>query len=248
MSSFIKNVCDYMWNTWEYKAILVYLFMGIFFITCQFSGLNYEQMLISSFTNKLFLVVILYPSFVAMFYLAYQYINKNYSLLLRMSSRKKYVSISVVTMLVMAMLLFIQIIIMLLICCNIITHSDFKITNELNYNVNDFIIFIIETIKIFGTVVIIGLLTLLLQISFKKQGVVAIFLIALLTLIFFGDRMYPTGIIILDIFNPGFQSHGYTLTNSLWILIGYGLIYFSLVISLLYFGVRKKIKKVDIGI
>ena len=101
MSSFIKNVCDYMWNTWEYKAILVYLFMGIFFITCQFSGLNYEQMLISSFTNKIFLVVILYPSFVAMFYLAYQYINKNYSLLLRMSSRKKYVSISVVTMLVM---------------------------------------------------------------------------------------------------------------------------------------------------
>ena len=137
---------------------------------------------------------------------------------------------------------------MLLICCNIITHIDFKITNELNSNVNDFIISIIETIKIFGTVVIIGLLTLLLQISFKKQGVVAIFLIALLTLIFFGDRMYPTGIIILDIFNPGFQSHGYTLTNSLWILIGYGLIYFSLVISLLYFGVRKKIKKVDIGI
>ena len=60
--------------------------------------------------------------------------------------------------------------------------------------------------------------------------------------------MYPSRIIILDIFNPGFQSHGYPLTNSLWILIGYGLIYFSLVISLLYFGIRKKIKKVDIGI
>ena len=81
MSKFIKTVYNYLWNTWEYKAILMYLFIGIYFFTGQFSGLNIEQMLISSFTNKIFLVVILYPSFVAMFLLTYQYISKNYNLL-----------------------------------------------------------------------------------------------------------------------------------------------------------------------
>ena len=142
----------------------------------------------------------------------------------------------------MALLLFIKTIIMSVICCIITEHSGFKITNELNYIVNDFIIFIIEIIKIFGTIVIIGLLTLLLEISFKKQGVVSLFLIALLTLIFFGDKMYPSGIFIIDIFNPGFQSHGYTLINSLLVLISYCLIYFITIIMLLYVGIKKKIK------
>lgn len=113
MSKFIKTVYNYLWNTWEYKAILMYLFIGIYFFTGQFSGLNIEQMLISSFTNKIFLVVILYPSFVAMFLLTYQYISKNYNLLLRMGSRKKYVIISVLTLIIMALLLFIKTIIML---------------------------------------------------------------------------------------------------------------------------------------
>ena len=248
MSKFIKTVYNYLWNTWEYKAILMYLFIGIYFFTGQFSGLNIEQMLISSFTNKIFLVVILYPSFVAMFLLTYQYISKNYNLLLRMGSRKKYVIISVLTLIIMALLLFIKTIIMSVICCIITEHSGFKITNELNYIVNDFIIFIIEIIKIFGTIVIIGLLTLLLEISFKKQGIVSLFLIALLTIIFFGDKMYPSGIFIIDIFNPGFQSHGYTLINSLLVLISYGLIYFITIIMLLYIGIKKKIKDVDIGV
>ena len=248
MSSFIKNVINYFCSTWEYKAILIYIFLGSFFITCQNAGLNYSELLSSSFTNKIFLTVILYPSFVAMFMLTYQYISKNYSLLLRLKTRKKYATFCIVTIIIMTIFLFLQAFIIELINCNLTPHSDFKITNNLNYSVNDFIIFIISVIKILLTAIVIGFFNLFLQLKFNNKNVTVIILMACLTLIFFGDKFYPSGFWLIDFFNPGFQSHGYYLLNNTTELIVSGIVYFSVIISLLIYLINRSSKKCKIGV
>ena len=225
----------YFCSTWEYKAILVYIFMGSFFITYQNAGLSYGELVTSSFTHKIFLVVILYPSFIAMFMNLYQYINKNYCLLLRIRDRKKYAQFCMHTVVFMSLFLFIHVVVIVLINCNITPHADFKFTHNLGYDSPDFIVFLVE-----------GAWRPVVDVS--RSRIVGVILMFSLTLLFFGDKFYPCGIFVMDLFNPGFQSHGYMLINHIWELIVSGLIYFPIVFLLLYFGILKSSKKIYIGV
>ena len=238
----------YFCSTWEYKAILVYIFMGSFFITYQNAGLSYGELVTSSFTHKIFLVVILYPSFIAMFMNLYQYINKNYCLLLRIRDRKKYAQFCIHTVVGLSLFLFLHVVVIVLINCNITPHADFKFTHNLGYDSPDFIVFLVAIMKVLLTVLGIGLFNLFLQFTIKRRKIVGVILMFSLTLLFFGDKFYPCGIFVMDLFNPGFQSHGYMLINHIWELIVSGLIYFPIVFLLLYFGILKSSKKIYIGV
>ena len=248
MNKFIKNVINYFCSTWEYKAILIYIFVGSFFITCQNANLNYFELLMSSFTNKIFLIIILYPSFIAMFIIIYQYISQNYSLLLRLKTRKQYAKFCINTIVVMTIFLFLQAFIIALINCNITPHDDFKITHNLKYNVNDFVIFIVAVVKIFLTSLSIGFFHLFLQLKFNRKNIVSFIMIVCLTLIFFGDKLYPTGIWLIDFFNPGFQSHGYNLLNNTSEFVISGCIYFSTIFILLFLLINRASKFSQIGV
>ena len=67
-------------------------------------------------------------------------------------------------------------------------------------------------------------------------------------MIFFGEKLYPSGIYILDIFNPGFNSHGYLLTNKIIDLIISGIIYFPTIDTMLLKLIFNENKKSSIGI
>ena len=211
-------------------------------------GLDYGTMLMSSFTNKIFLILIFYPCFIVMFTLIYQYINQSYSLLLRLKTRKKYALFCMMTVFIMTIFLFLQAFIIALICCNVVSHSDFKLTNNLKYPVNDFIIILISILKVFLTSLVIGFLNLLLCFKFHRKNINVIVLMFYLIFLFFSDRFYPSGFFLLDVFNPGFHSHGYDWTRNLFTLVGTGFIYFVTVLTILLHSIVKSSKNIKIGV
>lgn len=240
----IENFC----SSWEYKAMILYIFTGCFFTTAQLNGLNYIEMFFNSFTNKIFLIVVLYPSFLVMFFYVFQYLNKNNEILLRLGGRYKYAKYILVTMLSMSFFLFFQVIIIVLICCNIVPNEGFILSSNLGYDVYDFIVLIVALIKVFLTITSIGLLNIFLMFKFDRMHIVLIFLMAFLMVLFFGDKIFPMGNLFFQTINPAFHSHGYIYENNILRLIVTGIIYFTLVIIILIRLISISVKDSSLGI
>lgn len=248
MNSFSRSIFEHFCNSWEYKAILLYIMIGCFFTTAQMNGLGYVELFFSTLTNKIFLIVVLYPSFLVMYFLIFRFINKNQSVLLRLYNRKNFSKYNIVNMIFMSMFLYFQVLLIILICCNLIKNTGFEIDYSIGYDVNDIVITFTSIIKIFLTIISIGLLNLFLQLRFETKNISFIILLIILMLLFFGDKVYPTNNVIIDTFNPSFHSHGYMFENSFFKLIVTSIIYFSFVIPVLLFAVFKSSKKANLGL
>ncbi len=248
MNSLTKIVFKNFCSTWEYKAILLYIAISMFFITPQYSGFGYLEIFNYSFTNKIFLVVVLYPSFLVMFYIIFNNLKCNTEIILRFNSRREFCKKLIFTILFMTMFLYFQTILITLICCNITQNSGFKITENLGFNTLDIYVYIINLLKILLTTFIITLIGVLTIFKSNSRSKTLIILILFLIIICFGDKFYPSGIYLLDLFNPGFNSHGYMLTNKLSVLIISGIAYFNLVIFVLLLFIFKNCKNVELGV
>lgn len=247
MKAFNKIVFYKFCSSWEYKAIILYIFLGMFFTTAQYTNRTYFEIFNYSITNKNFLVVVLYPCFLVMTYKIMHNICSVKEIIIRFNDKITFCKNFIKVNFYMSLFIFIQTIIITLICCNITANNGFEITSNLKYDVLDIYVYIVNIIKIFLTIVTITLLGILL--IYKKNKYISIITIILSTLmIFFGEKLYPSGIYILDIFNPGFNSHGYLLTNKIIDLIISGIIYFPTIDTMLLKLIFNENKKSSIGI
>lgn len=247
MSRWIIRLYSKVSSSWEYIGILLYLFVGTFFLGYQLAGANYLTLFTSIFTNKIFQTIFLYPSFIFLFILTYSKINHQSDLIIRLNTRKKYAQYMIATVTVFSAFLFLQVLLILLINCNLIPHTNFSTSNSFGYDCSDFIVSFVQIVKIFCTVLTLAYLSLLLQFVSKVQVTTVILMIAII-LLFFLERMYPTGIMVLDTLNPGFHSSGLFLETSIWKLTITGMIYFVIVFIILYIGIIKSARKGKIGI
>lgn len=247
MSKWIIHLYSKISSSWEYIGILLYLFVGTFFLGYQLAGADYLTLFTSIFTNKIFQTIFLYPSFIFLFILTYSKINHQSTLIIRLNTRKKYAQYMIATITVFSAFLFLQVLLILLINCNLIPHTNFSANNLFGYDCNDFVVSLIQVGKIFCTILTLAYLSLLLQFRTRMQTTVTVLMLVIISL-FFLERMYPTGILVLDMFNPGFHSSGVFLETSIWKLTITGIIYFAIAFVLLYNGIIKGAKKGKIGI
>lgn len=245
--SFMKNITINFCSTLEYKTIICYIFIGSAFTTAQYAGLSYMEIFMCSFINKIFLIVILYPSFIAMFITIYRYINENPAILLRLKNRVEYAKYSIFSVIFMSLFLLIHIIIILAICCNMTPNIGFHNTKNFGYNINDFAMFLIFFFKITFTIFTIGLLNLTLMFKNSKKNISLIVLMTFLLILFFGDKVYPSGSKILDTFNPSFHSHGFALESNVMFIITSGFTYFICIFTLLITLIFKSSKATKLG-
>lgn len=245
--SFMKNIISNFSSTLEYKTIISYLFIGSLFTATQFTGSSYMEVFMGALTNKIFMVVILYPSFIAMFITIYRYIGDNQMIITRLNNRKKFAIYSIISVIFMTIFLLLHELIIMGICANSTMNSGFQSTRNLEYNVSDFIVYIVCLIKIILTICTIGFVNLVISFKYNKKNISVIILMACLTIIFFGEKFYPSGIKIIDIFNPGFHSNGYALVNNIYILINNGIIYFTCIITILLILIFRYARITNLG-
>lgn len=246
MNRLVGNILKDFVGTWEYKTILLYLFMGSMVFVNQSLTEPYWNIFLGSFTKKTFLIVILFASFLAMFVFIYRQIINNQPLLLRLSSKKNFVIFCLLMLVVSSAFLFAQAIIIQLICCNLRPHLGYSLT-MVKYDANSYFIMIIALLKVFFTILSIGLLYLVCYFSFKKKNISIFVSLAFLFLLYFGDRVFSESNFLFVAFNPGYQAYGFYLTNQISTFILSGLVYFGLVFGIFSILLFYKAKKKDLG-
>ncbi len=232
----------------EYYVILGYIVLGCIAFTTSFSGDSYLNILLATTNNKIFLTIFLYPSFIFLWYFVIKYMNNDYLYLLRVKSRKEYLIKTLMQLFLSTILLYVQFILIELICVNLTNHSDFIISNNLGYNVNDLIVLIASLVRTFLNLLVIGTLAYILLVKKDNKGFGLIILFLLLIIIYFADRLYPIGLSIVDMFNLGFQFYGFDLCNDIYYYIFSNIIFFVFNFSILMVVLFKRYMKIDLGI
>lgn len=243
-----NNVFKIISSKKEYYILLIYMIFGCFFITSSFEGESYLNILLAVVSNKIFLVIFFYPSFIYLWHLVTNYMNNDSLSLLRAKNRKNYVFLMLKQLFFATILVYFQYIIIQLICVNITEHTDFTITYNLGYNVNDFIVLLVCFLRTFLNLLVFCLFTFLFfeQSNRRELGLIAIF--GVLMIIYFSGRYYPSKIIFLNFLNLGFQFYGVTLCNNILYFIFSNILFFIVVSLFLFYILLKKIRKINFNL
>ncbi len=222
--------------------------LGCLAFANRYAGDAYLDIMLTITNNKIFLIIFLYPSFVFLWYLVINYMNNDYSYLLRMNNRRDYLFKIIKQLILATTLFFLQYIVIQMIFINITKHTPFLISNNFGYDTNDFILLLVCLGRTFLNLLILGLFSfLLLMEDYNKEfSSSIIFLVLIIT--FFSDRFYATKYSLINIFNLGFQVYGYDLCNNIYYLISSSIFFFLTLSLILMFTINKKYQKIDLGI
>ena len=243
MNNIDKGFFEYFTHSLEYKIMLVYLFLGVVF-TQTLSSNDYITNIIDILSDKIFVSIFLYPSFLALYYIFYNYSNNNTALLLRIKNRNNYKKHNLINIIFNTLFLYINVLLLIIIVTNL-EGKIFKV-NQMLYGVNNYIMLIIVAVKNVLNLIILGLLCnfLKLKYSFRFSSILIFFYLIVSSL---GARLY-TGVFLIDMFNPGIHSCGYNYVDSIDMLIKMSIIYYIVLIPVLIYAIGIETKKVLIGV
>lgn len=247
MINFAKTIILHILSSVEYYISLLIIALGLLFTVVQYVDSEYSFMVFSSLTNKTLIVAILLPCFIFVTYKTLNHINHNTNLILKLNNRLSLINYTIMTILFLNLILFLESFLITLIISNITQHQNFVLTNILGFGCNDMIIMIIEIIKLFLLIYLFSLLSVFLYYFFQNKSISLLIMLLLCISLFFFSRLI-TGNIFIDIFNPSFQFLGHGYTKNILELVISGIIYYSVSYSLLILFLKKKIETEDIGI
>lgn len=225
-----------------------YLFFGTMVFTSSFSDNAYLDIIFSVLNNKTFLVIFVYPSFLFLWYMVIQYTMNDYTHIVRWKDSWRYLLNIIKQLIKTTIMIYFQYLLFQLISVNMTSHTPFDFSSNLNYNVNDFIVYLVCIFRSILNLIIFSIFTLFLFIKTHKNGLAIGVLFLILMIIYFGDRLYYISNPIMNIFNLGFQAYGYDIANNILYLLCSNLIFFSLSLVLLLFSLLKIAKKIDFGV
>ncbi len=243
-----KEITSLVLSSIEYKIILIFIFIGTIFTTTKFSGTNHITMYALALNNITYQLIILYPTFIFVVYLLIKYLDKQYYVFLRFKSRYEFIKYAIKQLIKLSAIIYISDIIIVLICCNLTMHSGLNVTSIYNYNINSIIMILISTIKIYLTILVIGLINIIAIYKTNSKIIAPIISIIYVASFVVFDMYYPTNNIILDTLNPVYHSCGIEYSSNIIESIIKSVVYFGILIPTLYYWSIKSGNNVDINI
>ncbi len=232
MFSLAKETLRHFYHSIEFIIIICYLAFGCFVFTGRTSGASYIQIFGNPFIKYHFVGAFIYPTFLIAHNYIYQQINTSNSFILRIGNRYKLALTHLLSMLFVTIYMFIIMLLLTLIFTNLVSNNGLFITYDLGLNVNDLIVLIASIIKLFFNLLVLGLINIVGQnILGTKKGIILPIIYFLLTMV--SAFNYPTNSTLLNIFNPGFHSHGILEARNIYEAINYGIIYFLVMFIIL---------------
>ncbi len=229
-----------------YKVFIILIaFISLIFISNN-SGLPYDKLILFTFSNKNFLAPVFYLIFVFVVIQILNITNSNNDLLLKLENRLNFVKFNIRILIKASLIYFIEIFIIFLIISNLTPHAPFVMAKDLGYNTYDIIITIVLILKIFLTLVSIGLLNITLYLVLHKKNIALILVIIYISIVYFCDKFLSDNN-ILNIFNPSYHSHGGYHSSDIYFSVYSGIIFFSTFYLLCYFLIKANINKIHLG-
>lgn len=228
----------------EYYALITYLFFGTFAFTISYADNPYIDILLSMINNKIFLVVFMLPSFVLFWNMIIKYSTNDYQTIIRMGKRKNYIIFLSKELTKASCLLFFQYIVFQLICINLTSHTNIFISNTYNYNVNDFVLYIVCVIRLFLNIITIKYLFSFLYLNIRNKEYSIFIMFTLFIIIYFCNRLFFINS-FFNYINIGYHYYGIDLTNNIYELIISNILFNSILSIILIILMNKKIKKIN---
>lgn len=248
MKNSVLTLSNYFFSRKFTLLIILYLVLGCFFVSFEFANRDYFDIFIATLTSEKFTTIFLFPSFLAMYYNLFLYLDNWNEVVLRTKTRKNYVKYHFKFILKATIYFFVIVLLILGIFCNFMPKSGYSLTMYSQYqNVPAFILIVLSMLKIFFSLFILGLINLIFSLRCRNQMIsviVGIFYILILQF----SRVFYTPSVLAAILSPGFHAFGVELTNNIIYCLITDFLYFMVIIILCYFIALRVGKKCNIGI
>lgn len=232
-------------SSWEYKVILLVIAFGSFFVKMWYIDYNYVELALYSFTNKSFLITILFPGFFILFIYLYDTLTKNYNLIIKFKDRKSFVIFSIQVIIIVSFIMFLELIMLNYIFTNLTPNYISNDYYSMGYTLPDLAVSFIVYVKLYLTIISIGFITIIIK---NKYNGIYLYVTMFIYIMVISQtyRLYGDNY-VFNLINPGFHSYGYLLNSNIYNIINTGIIYFSIVFLILTIFIFKSIKHMEIG-
>lgn len=246
MKSNFDKLTEYFVSRKYTILIICYLVLGCFFVSFEYANREYFDIFLGTLTNEKFTIIFLLPSFLALFHNLFNFLDCRYEIILRLKSRKKYVSYHLLFLLKVTLFFFLITLLILGIFCNFVPKSGNGLSFYSQYNVHYIYLILLSVVRVLITLFLLGLLHYIFSMKFENQFYSLLIMSIYILFLEFTRVFYVDG--ILAFFNPGFHAFGLELSNDIIFCVVSDFVYSICCFAICIFFSYKIGKKNNIGI
>lgn len=233
-----SQVIKHIINSKIFILIILYIFIGTFFISSEYAGNSYFNMFLQILNNKNFICVFLLPANLLIFFDIYKTIFCLKTILLRIHKKKEILNLIIKSILLTTLYFYVVVLIVIAISINV---TGFKAETWVNTigigNAPDILFAFVSVIKIYCSTIILLLLFLIIINILKETKKTLLFMLVYIMIIFLNTRFMLQGVFYY--LNPNIHIYYYSDFKSIWDCIVISLIYYLIFIPILYYLVRR---------